>query len=40
MNVPGTPTAWLNGRPIPTGGKRYLHQLIEHVAEQPALASK
>jgi protein-disulfide isomerase len=40
LGVPGTPTALLNGRPIPGGGKRYLHQLIEHIAEQPALASK
>jgi protein-disulfide isomerase len=32
LNVSGTPTAWLNGRPIPNGGMRYLDQLIEHLA--------
>ena len=33
-NVAGTPTAWLNGRPIPNGGMRYLDQLIEHLAKE------
>ena len=32
---PFTPTAWLNGRAIPNGGKRYLDQLVTHLAKQP-----
>jgi hypothetical protein len=34
LNVPGTPAVWVNGRPIPKGGKRCLNQLIKHAAEQ------
>jgi protein-disulfide isomerase len=40
LKVAGTPTAWINGRAIPSGGLGFLNQLVDHVAKNNGTSTR